>query len=298
MTPQDWITALETEESPSSFKRSIIRRIRAKIPEADIRQSGADNKVVRDYVSHRLNVLWCDPIFWKMLKKIPSAPEIQHFIEKRHKLCLPPFDQTVWRAMVADRISRECLFRVLRARPGTFTKARLTDDAKDALEELKSGGAEKLLIHYIQSPGVSKRGLLRWFKLSDSTLRELAEGAKRLLEDISWCLVNKNDAKPEPAFFVGRGNPKSPEDVMELEDMVTLVRGRRFDTNQSNARKYLERLKRDLSKITDNEVKNYAVLAGRAKILVEFREGLPVKWHVDPEKNIGLKPRRRRFGEK
>jgi hypothetical protein len=294
MTLQDWTNNLEAAENPSSFGRVISRRIRRQHPGADLRKSGSDNKAIRDYVSHRLNVLWSDVKFWKMLKEVPEESEIQDYIEKHHKLCLPPFDHAVWRAMVANRALRRRLFELLRARAKTFTKARLTTGAQNALDELKSRGAERLLIQYIQSPSASRRGLLRWFKLSDSTLRELAEAAKRLRKDVAWCLENKNDAKPEPSFFAGSGQQKSAEAVKELEDMVRVVRPHRFDTDESNARRYLiDRVKRDPSQIDDKAVKKYAGTARVAKELVEFRERLPVKHHVDHDKKRGLRPRRR-----
>lgn len=296
MTLQEWIAALEAEENSHPFGQSITRRIRRKFPRADVRKSGADNKAVRDYVSHRLDVLWCDVKFWKILKEVPAAPEIQCYIGKRHKLCLPPFDYAAWRAMVANRVLRQRMFQLLRARPGTFTKARMTADAQDALEELNSRGAGTLLVHYIESPSASRRGLLRWFQLSDSTLREVAEAAKRLRKDVVWCFANKSNAKPEPAFFAGKGNPMTVEAVKELEDMVKVVRLRphRLDTDESNARRYLiEQLRRDPSQIDDKELKKYAGTARVAKDLVEFREGLPVKRHVDRDQKRGLRPRRK-----
>lgn len=301
MTLPDWIAALEIEENSHPFGQSITRRIRRRFPNADVRKSGADNKDVRDYVSHRLDVLWCDVEFWRMLKEAPAATDIQSYIEKRHKLCLPPFEHAVWRAMVANRVLRRRLFQLLRARPGTFTEARLTLEAEDAIEETKSRGADRLLIHYLKRPGASRRTLLQWFCLSDSTLNEMRDAAKRLIKDIGWCLNNKTDARKEPAFYFGRGHPKSVEEVKELEDMVKFVlRSRyRFETNEQNARRYLEQvLKRDHRKATDNEIKGYAVLAAKAKRLVEFRENRSVKHHVDRENKRGLKPQRRRLRER
>jgi hypothetical protein len=73
----------------------------------------------------------------------------------------------------------------------------------------------------------------------------------------------------------------------------------RFETNEQNARRYLEQvLKRDHRKATDNEIKGYAVLAAKAKRLVEFRENRSVKHHVDRENKRGLKPQRRRLRER
>lgn len=161
-TANDWIERLEAEECPDPVQREFLHRMRESHSARDLRiGSHCDSLPIRDSVSQVLTILWIDIDFWKLIRGKPKVAEIQKYLEKNFGLFLPPFSYQVYLELVRAPALRDLLFRILRSRPGTLIAGRTSNEARTAIEELRSRGGGELLIEYLNSESLSRRSLLR-----------------------------------------------------------------------------------------------------------------------------------------
>ncbi|MHB8524307.1 MAG: hypothetical protein ACYDH9_26605 [Limisphaerales bacterium] len=290
---QEWIVQLEQAEAPAPLQQALLSALRAGLPEADFRTIKADPQAARDYVSQRLAALWIDMRFWKLIQQKANPGDLQAYIQDKHELSLPPFTHSVYREIVRDRLARDQLFRLLRSRPSTFGRAALTPVAQATVAELEARGAEGLLLRYVGRSALSRRSWLRWLQLSDATLGQIKDAIVRLDKDIDWCLANPS-IKSHATLFRERGQRMSPKHVQEVEEMVVLVKAEPAATNDEIAKRYADKFLAG-SELNDNARKVLRSAASHAKHLVEVREGLKVKHHLDEQRKFGRKPRRKKF---
>lgn len=289
---REWIAHLEDAEMAEPENRDLLRQLRESVPDGDFyHASSSDPKPVRDYVSHRLNVLWNDLGVWRLVHSNADPLSIQGYVQRSHDLFLPPFSYSIYLEMVGNRTDRHRLFNLLRARPSTFGGATIPQEAKDAINELNARGAGDLLLDYIGRGTLSRRSRLRWLQLSDTTFKEIGAAIARLKKDIDWCLANPTADKPGPALFTKRGQFTSPDQVALIDKMVEIVNVHGLETCDAITKSYSEA--KGLSPDEyESQRRSLLGAASYAKHLAELRDGTLVKHHVD-EKGIGRKPRRR-----
>lgn len=288
-----WIDRLQRKVYGTNTQ-GLIAAALSRIPDAkNVRLSGFGYpSAVCDDIRQKLDALWSDVKFWKLIKERADEKTLQRHIEKKQQLRLPAIKWCVWREMVGAPERRKVLFDLL-----SVDRELVIRPIPDASDKpvipvgLLSADLRELLLDYLVPNALDSKTRLRSLRFDANTLRLLHRAANSLVKDIKW--LRKNKGQLPPAIKRGRGQPVAAYRLELIERMVEKFRANPEATNHSIAKEMLDSTKP--AKITsgDSWFERLEDLASEAKHLAEFREQLRVRHHV--QNGVGRRPRTRRL---